>query len=312
MPTQLEIVMEAIRQNGPMTAEELGAVLKANGSKAERPENSVVGLVSTTPELVNVGGTPPRYGLKSDGNAPVGRERRWENGTCALWDIGNLEALFARMRKDSKLCASEADCKDKLVLPLLRDLLKYGNGDFRLEASVNDAKSEKLDILVGSERKPRFFVEVKRIGRKLTDAREQLQRYFRNMDRPCPVGIVTDGIEWHFYLRVLRNGQAFPLLYAALSVRDPKDYGPLSHAFGLLAADSYDKATVMAEANRMAEEIAEMARDADFNVLVSEFCANITAVEHSKWNRDDFKEAASVAVAAVRKWAETRKKTKKT
>lgn len=312
MPTQLEIVMEAIRQNGPMTAEELGAVLKANGSKAERPENSVLGLVSTTPELVNVGGTPPRYGLKSDGNAPVGRERRWENGTCALWDIGDLEALFARMRKDSKLCASEADCKDKLVLPLLRDLLKYGNGDFRLEASVNDAKSEKVDVLVGSERKPRFLVEVKRIGRNLADAREQLQRYFRNMDRPCPVGIVTDGIEWHFYLRVLRNGQAFPLLYAALSVRDPKDYGPLSHALGLLAADCYDKATVVAEANRMAAELAETANEADFNVLVSEFCANITAVEHSKWNRDDFKEAASVAVAAVRKWAETRKKTKKT
>lgn len=52
MPTQLETVIAAIKAAGkPLSADELGVFLKAAGSKAENPQNSVSSMVSLHPDM---------------------------------------------------------------------------------------------------------------------------------------------------------------------------------------------------------------------------------------------------------------------
>lgn len=216
MPTQLELIISAIERNGPMTAEELAAVLKENGSNAERPENTVLSLVHKCRDIVNMGGSPSRYGL-----------REWLKGGAAPLDPRDgfvaLEAFCAQLRPDAKFCRTEADVREKLVIPVLRDWLGYGVArDMEFERFINGEKSERPDIVVVKGRKRLFFVEIKALGTDLSRSESQLKRYFRNMDRP-PVhaGILTDGIRWRFYVRSVRSGIADALLFCEGSVDRP-------------------------------------------------------------------------------------------
>ena len=74
MPTQLESLINALEESGrPMTASELAAVIVKNGSKAERPENTVLSLVHRCKDIVNIGSSPARYALRewnADGTVP--------------------------------------------------------------------------------------------------------------------------------------------------------------------------------------------------------------------------------------------------
>ena len=182
MPTQLEILVDALKGAGrPMTAAELADVLKESGSNAERPVNTVLSLVHRCPGIVSVGGSPSRYALES--NACVSTEPK--NRTGAIVDgpefFEALEAVSVQIRKSAKKCSTEGDVKSKLVeIPVLRNLLGYGDDMLRFEKRGIDG-AERPDIVVGSERKARFIVEVKRLGSDLSKAEPQLERYFRNM-----------------------------------------------------------------------------------------------------------------------------------
>ena len=217
MPTQLETIIAALEKNGePMTASRLADTLRENGTEAARPENTVLSLVHKCRDIVNMGGSPSRYGLREwlkGGAAPLGHR----DGFVAL------EAFCAQLRPDAKFCRTEADVREKLVIPVLRDWLGYGVArDMEFERFINDEKSERPDIVVVKGRKRLFFVEIKALGTDLSRSESQLRRYFRTMDRP-PVhaGILTDGIRWRFYVRSVRSGIADALLFCEGSVDRP-------------------------------------------------------------------------------------------
>lgn len=84
MPTQLETIISALEKNGePMTASQLADTLRVNGTGAARPENTVLSLVHKCRDIVNMGGSHSKYGLREwlkDGTAP------WTPGTdSGLW-----------------------------------------------------------------------------------------------------------------------------------------------------------------------------------------------------------------------------------
>ena len=217
MPTQLETIIAALEKNGePMTASQLADTLRENGTGAARPENTVLSLVHKCRDIVNMGGSPSRYGL-----------REWlKGGTASLGQrdgFGALEAFCAQLRPNVKFCRTEADVREKLVIPVLRDWLGYGVAEnMEFERFINGEKSERPDIVVVKGKKRLFFVEIKALGADLSRSESQLKRYFRNMDRP-PVhaGILTDGIRWRFYLRRLRSGIPDALLFCEGTLERP-------------------------------------------------------------------------------------------
>ena len=217
MPTQLETIIAALEKNGePMTASRLADTLRENGTEAARPENTVLSLVHKCRDIVNMGGSPSRYGL-----------REWLKGGAAPLDPKDgfvaLEAFCAQLRPDAKFCRTEADVREKLVIPVLRDWLGYGVArDMEFERPINDEKRERPDIVVVKGRKRLFFVEIKALGTDLSSSETQLKRYFRMMDRP-PVnfGILTDGIRWRFYIRSVRSGIPDAVLFNEGSVDCP-------------------------------------------------------------------------------------------
>ena len=120
MPTQLETIIAALEKNGePMTASQLADTLRENGTGAARPENTVLSLVHKCRDIVNMGGSPSKYGLREwlkDGTAPL------DPGD----GFGALEAFCAQLRPDAKFCRTEADVREKLVIPVIRDWLGDG------------------------------------------------------------------------------------------------------------------------------------------------------------------------------------------
>lgn len=92
MPTQLETIIAALEKNGePMTASQLADTLRENGTGAARPENTVLSLVHKCRDIVNMGGSHSKYGLREwlkDGTAPL------DPGD----GFGALEAFCAQLR----------------------------------------------------------------------------------------------------------------------------------------------------------------------------------------------------------------------
>lgn len=256
MPTQLESIIHALEQSGiPMTASELADVIVKNGSKAESPENTVLSLVHKCRDIVNVGGSPSRYGL-----------REWLKGGTAPSDprdgFGALEAFCAQLRPDAKFCRTEADVREKLVIPVLRDWLRYGVAEnMEFERFINGEKSERPDIVVVRGRKRLFFVEIKALGTDLSRSESQLKRYFRNMDRP-PVhaGILTDGIRWRFYVRSVRSGIADALLFCEGTLERPDM--DLLVTLSDLSAPLFNNDILKTNASRMMEGLSKKSKKA--------------------------------------------------
>ena len=120
MTTQLETIIAALEKNGePMTASQLADTLRENGTGAARPENTVLSLVHKCRDIVNMGGSPSKYGLREwlkDGTAPL------DPGD----GFGALEAFCAQLRPDAKFCRTEADVREKLVIPVHAGILTDG------------------------------------------------------------------------------------------------------------------------------------------------------------------------------------------
>ena len=202
MTTQLEAIIRALEiSKRPMTASELADVLVKNGSKAKKPENTVLSLVHKCRDIVNLGGSPSVYAL---------REAEKGGGVAGegVKGIEALRAFCAKTKAASRFCQTEADVREKIVVPVLRDWMGYDPvADMQFERFINADRTERPDIVVVNGRKRLFFVEIKNIGSDLSRAESQLTRYFKMMDRP-PVraGILTDGIRWRFFVRNVRSG----------------------------------------------------------------------------------------------------------
>lgn len=228
MPTQIETVVAAIKAAGkPLTADELAVFLKAAGSKAEKPQNSVFGIVSKNPDLFVTAkdGGVVRYSL-ADGLQDGLQEPILGVGGSSVGtdDLTAFKALCKRIAKGCKFCASEADAREKLVLPFLQNFLGYDVvQDMSFEPSLNGEHKERPDIVVSKGRRRLFVVEIKRIGADLSKAEGQLKRYFRMADgSPAHVGILTDGLRWRFYLRETKGGavEAVPYCFGSIEMPD--------------------------------------------------------------------------------------------
>ena len=222
--------------------------------------------------------------------------------------MGSLSTFCRELTKALKTCGSEADIKSKVVDRVIFSL-GYGDEYVHSEKTVGNTKSERPDIVVGTDKKPRFVVEIKRFDKDLERSVPQLERYFDHMKPPAPVGILTNGLEWKFYRRTLRRNTFIALPFAESSIEKPD--GDFLKALSMLSAWKFSGHEIDKVTKKMSDTLSarktELAAIADFDVRVSEFCTSITCIEHAKWKKDDFKEAAAVAVAAVRKWAASRK-----
>lgn len=221
MPTQLEMIIEALKAaRKPLSADELGVFLKAAGSKAENPQNSVFSMVSLHPDLFVVvkDGGVVRYSLANGSQESLQGAVLTSGGTeVGGEDFSAFKTICKRMAKGCKFCASEADVREKLVLPFLQGFLGYDVvQDMSFEPSLNGEHKERPDIVVSKGRRRLFVVEIKRIGADLSKAEGQLKRYFRMADgSPAHVGILTDGLRWRFYLRETKGGVVEAVLYCS-------------------------------------------------------------------------------------------------
>jgi len=74
-----------------------------------------------------------------------------------------------------------------------------GNLVPEVDADYAKLKKKKADYLISFKGKPEIMIEVKKAETKLTDRHvSQLNEYFNNIQN-CRVGIVTNGVEYHFY-----------------------------------------------------------------------------------------------------------------
>lgn len=217
MPTQLEIILSALESSlRPMTAAELAGILRENGSKAEKPENTVLSIVHRCRDIVNVGGSPARYCARGlAGRLGVSSVGRTENALKT--------AFMKEMAARCKFCRTEADVREKIVVPVLERALGYSVAEnMSFEMPLNDEKKERPDIVVTRGRKRLFVVEIKKLGSDLSKAEGQLRRYFRMIDKPAVrAGILTDGIRWRFFLRELRAGTVDAVPYAEGDLGNP-------------------------------------------------------------------------------------------
>lgn len=79
----------------------------------------------------------------------------------------------------------------------------FENGNLvpEFDADFANLKGKKVDYAIQFRNKPEIIVEVKKAGLKLNDKHlSQLNEYFNNTN-DSKVGILTNGIEYHFYCR---------------------------------------------------------------------------------------------------------------
>lgn len=252
MPTQLEIIVEALERNGrPMTAEELGQVLRDNGSDAERPENNVSGLVSTNKgvlETSKVDGVT-FYSLALGATSPKKDKTGVVDRKCGFEAFRGLCARLAKAR-DGKRDWNEEEAKQKLVLPFLRFLGYEDVADMDFEENV---KGRHADITVRAGRK-KIFVEVKRpgVGLDTPSHQRQLLDYVAH-DSDSEFGILTDGCEWIFFF--MENGRK-PVLFPVHCFRTDSAGREDFEAVSMFSRDAFN-----------ARRLAAFARDGACRVL---------------------------------------------
>jgi len=85
----------------------------------------------------------------------------------------------------------------------------FENGNLvpEYDADFANLKGKKVDYAIQFRNKPEIIVEAKKAGLKLNDKHlSQLNEYFNNTN-DCKIGILTNGIEYHFYCRN-KNGKS--------------------------------------------------------------------------------------------------------
>lgn len=116
--------------------------------------------------------------------------------------IDKLRELSIQIPKQQKYISTEEATKNALVMPFI-NALGYNVFDPtevtpELVADVGTKKGEKVDYAVLKDDKPIILFEVKCCGVDLNNVHaSQLYRYFSVTD--ARFGILTDGINYHFY-----------------------------------------------------------------------------------------------------------------
>ena len=120
-----------------------------------------------------------------------------------------LKGWIKKLRDDGRDHAEyqrkETHISHTVIWPILQ-ALRWQNDEVEFgyflkgDAAKNNRGSGEEDITLLNKRgKPIIFIEVKRLGITLDKHRAQLLRYCR--EEPAPIGVLTNGFDWHFYLR---------------------------------------------------------------------------------------------------------------
>ena len=224
MPTQLEVIIEALEKNGPMDADQLGNVIVASGKNPKAPKNSALGIISTHPDLFVKGKMNGKkvYSLAE----PLPVPKKHESLPKAASDDFKAFRAFCReiLKKAEHVKGSnEEEAKIKLVLPVLR-YLGYDDGSSDVSTEFN-VMGKRTDIVLNSK-KNKVFVEIKAWNnRGLVDAnKEQLKRYVSDC-QDCSFGILTNGAEWRFFYGTGKGGKSILFPIGDLSIEAPSVSG---------------------------------------------------------------------------------------
>jgi len=109
-----------------------------------------------------------------------------------------LKELINDLSKNEKIKSyDEAATKQVIILQLLKNLgwNIYDIDEVQPEFST---ENKRVDYSLKVNNSNKIFIEVKRVGKKLSDYEEQLLRY--SFQEGIQLAILTDGIIWNFYL----------------------------------------------------------------------------------------------------------------
>lgn len=251
MPTQLEIIVEALERKGkPMTAEELGQVLRDNGSDAERPENNVSGLVSTNKGVLETS--------KVDGvtfySLSLGATSRQKGKTSVVDRKGGFEAFRGLCARLSKVhCKSEEEVKIGLVKPILESI-GYDFEKIGIDVSLEENHDgDHTDVTLIAKGKQKILVEVKRPD-VLLDSKKNLKQLkdYVHSDENAAFGILTNGKEWIFFYQFYRKKPVI-ISFFKFSIEKPTEeaYAQLQS----LSKDGFNKSKKMDEAKRSVDKM---------------------------------------------------------
>lgn len=114
----------------------------------------------------------------------------------------------------------EPNTKDKLITPIIREILKYRieTDEVEKEFKVHKDGDKKIDYILKFQDEAFIGVEAKRIKTKLDKHRIQLISYMA-MNHLIKIGILTNGKIWEFYKRD-KNGNISPEPFHTIDIEN--------------------------------------------------------------------------------------------
>lgn len=140
--------------------------------------------------------------------------------------IDKFQALAKRVETQSTHLETEEATKNAFVLPFIQTL---GYDVFNTEevvpeftADIGMKRGEKVDYAIRVDGKPIMLIECKKCGTNLNAVTAgQLQRYYHVTD--AKIGVITDGVQYHFYTDLDKPNKMDEKPYMEVDVRDVPD-----------------------------------------------------------------------------------------
>lgn len=124
-----------------------------------------------------------------------------------MLELDDLRARIAQFSQQAVIkksaCANEESTKLFLILPFLRTLGYDPLDPYEVypehAATFDPTAPNKVDFAILRDGSPIAAIECKKAGADLCDSRGQLRSYF-NALRPVKLGILTNGLQWEFFV----------------------------------------------------------------------------------------------------------------
>ena len=155
-----------------------------------------------------------------------------------------VDAARRRGRDDKNFQENETEVEHNIVVPILEELgwpkLIDADSHVRIKTRYNISGWRKndggvVDIALCASNEPKAFVEVKKCGQGGFSEREQKQLQEYCVHEAVPIGVLTNGFDWHIYLRA--KSLKMDAIDNALAKRiaiDQVEFSLVSEMFGRL------------------------------------------------------------------------------
>ncbi|MEW6112644.1 MAG: type I restriction endonuclease [Thermodesulfobacteriota bacterium] len=141
--------------------------------------------------------------------------------------LDGLRELGFKVQRDYDKIKNEEATKAALILPFIRCLGYDVHDPSEVVPEVVpkgfETPTDKIDLSIMVSGKHALIIECKPIQRQLdTKDYEQLKRYFQ-MSSEAKVGILTNGVQYHFYASTEKAGQMDATPFFVLDLTDLED-----------------------------------------------------------------------------------------